>query len=212
MNLHQISSHYAVLSAEERFRLILAASGRDDDPERDKLVKAGKVRNHAFSDHWPYAQAFSKISMYTFMELQEEAAVYHDMLMFRESKNKQRSEDEKPDGTDNIDEAWLKEFDLVLVVGCQLQMKVKGWELFCEKLQVPDRLLWRDLPGYRRLEADLDISKNLAFQPIGLLRWFNRRRPKGTPKLKKLPFSARLFARGNEEAYRQRARWWGAKD
>lgn len=209
MNLHQLNSHYSNLSAEERFRLILAASGRDDDPERDKLVKAGQVKNLALSDHWPYAQAFSETSMFTFMELVEDASIYHDMLMLRHTKRDDLSEVKEPDG---ISKAWQKEFDLVLATGCRLQMKIKGWELFCEKLQVPDRLLWRDLPGYRRLEVHLDISKNMAFRPIGLLRWLNRSRPKGTPKLKKLPVSARLFARSNEYTYRERARWWGAKD
>jgi hypothetical protein len=211
MNLHQISTHYTLLSAEERFRLILAASGRDDTIEREKLVAAGPVRNLALADHWPYAQAFSEISMFSFMELLEEAAIYHDLLRLRGSKSHEHSSEELAKDATEITAAWQKEVDLVLATGCQLMMKLKGWELFCKKLQVPDRLLWRDLPGYRRLEANLEIARQWAFRPVGFLRWLNRIRPEGAPKLQQLPISARLIARTNEQAYRERARWWGAK-
>lgn len=34
MNANAVAKHYAILTAEERFRLILAASGRGDAAER----------------------------------------------------------------------------------------------------------------------------------------------------------------------------------
>ena len=62
MNTKQLLANYHLLGAEERFRLILAASGRDDEAERDRLVKTGKPQSLAMGDHWPYAQAFSEIA------------------------------------------------------------------------------------------------------------------------------------------------------
>jgi hypothetical protein len=210
MNLKQVKSTYSTLSAEERFRLILAASGRDDDAERQQLVNAGQTKNLSFSDHWPYAQAFSEISSLVFMELMEEATVYNDLLL---SRNHQRVKNGKAtnspeNDTEEFDESWQREFDLLLVTGCILHLKLKGWELFCEELQVPDRLLWQQFPGYHRLDRLLQLSKGMSFYPKGLLRWLNRKRPKGTPKLKRLPLTAKKIARSNEQAYRIRARWW----
>lgn len=214
MNVNQVKAQYSQFSAEERFRLILAASGRNDATEREQLVNSGHVKNLALSDHWPYAQAFTEIATFVFMELLEEAGVYHDLLMNRNTKHAS-AEKEVPEGeadSDCMDQAWQKEFDLLLVTGCILHLKLKGWELFCQKLHVPDRLLWQEFPGYQRLDRLLELSKGLSFVPKGFLRWLNRNRPKGSPKHKRLPITSKQIARSNEHVYRDRARWWGAKD
>ena len=41
MKADVIARNYDCLTSEERFRLILAASGRGDEAERDRLISAG---------------------------------------------------------------------------------------------------------------------------------------------------------------------------
>ncbi|HMP15640.1 MAG TPA: hypothetical protein PKD72_01335, partial [Gemmatales bacterium] len=82
---------------------------------------------------------------------------------------------------------------------------------FCQKLNVPDQLLWEGYPGYSRLVKMLEISKQFAFTPRGFLRWLNRQRPAGSPKLKRMVVSPKTVAREYVQMYHQRARWGGAK-
>ncbi len=41
MNANAVARHYALLTPEERFQLILAAGARGDDAEQDRLIRAG---------------------------------------------------------------------------------------------------------------------------------------------------------------------------
>ena len=41
MNASTVTKHYGLLTPEERFRLILAAGGRGDEAEQDRLVSTG---------------------------------------------------------------------------------------------------------------------------------------------------------------------------
>src|SRR5262245_55026199 len=80
MNANALARHYASLTPEERFRLVLAARARGDEPERGRLVDAGELVKIAMSDHAPYGQAFLELALLTFIELLEAAAHYHDAL------------------------------------------------------------------------------------------------------------------------------------
>ena len=77
MNPNALARHYDRLSPQERFALILAAGGRGDEAEQVRLVNAGGRISLTMSDHLPYAQAFDELATLTFVELVEDAAVYH---------------------------------------------------------------------------------------------------------------------------------------
>ena len=66
------------LTPEERFRLILAASGRGDEAERDRLVNAAERITLSMPDHSPFAHAFSELALLVFVEMLEDAARYND--------------------------------------------------------------------------------------------------------------------------------------
>src|SRR5579872_86977 len=73
-----LARHYANLTPEERFRLILAAGARGDEAERDRLLDAGKRITLSVQDHAPYAHAFDHFAFLAFIELLEEAARYSE--------------------------------------------------------------------------------------------------------------------------------------
>src|SRR5262245_29894012 len=78
MNANALARNYARLTPEERFRLILAAGGRGDEAERDRLVNAGERITLSMPDHSPYAHAFDELARLIFIELLETAAGYLD--------------------------------------------------------------------------------------------------------------------------------------
>ena len=80
MKAKPLTQHYPYLTPEDRFRLILAASGRGDEVERDRLIRAGKHITVSRQDHAPYACAFQEVSRLTFLQVIEEVARYFDVL------------------------------------------------------------------------------------------------------------------------------------
>ncbi len=78
MKAPPLAKNYKCLTPEERFRLILAASGRGDEAERDRLKNAGGRITLSLQDHAPYAQAFGDLALLIFIELLEEAASYQE--------------------------------------------------------------------------------------------------------------------------------------
>src|SRR5262249_18804794 len=100
MNAKAVARHYGSLTPEERFRLILAASGRGDGAERDRLAGAGEHITLSTQDFWPYAQAFDELTQMVYIELQDAAAGYFDALA--------RADDDRAifgDGDEEADQA-----------------------------------------------------------------------------------------------------------
>jgi hypothetical protein len=234
MNAKGIARNYECLTALERFSLILAASGRGDESERERLVRASRTMTMSMPDHSPYARAFTELSYLTFMELVEEATRYRDAFVHGHdtpigsndqapeekdpSKSKPSETREKLDASlegDSASElvddysAGLRSLDLALAAGYVFRTKAEGWKLFCQGLHVPPFLLWEGLPGWERLQQTLSLAEQAAFEPEGFLSWLNRIRPKGKPDLREIPLNVEVIAKTNEEIFRERVGWWG---
>jgi hypothetical protein len=238
MKMQNIVKHYDLLTPEERFGLILAAGGRGDEAEQERLTKTGKRITLSMSDHSPYAHAFDDLTLLTFIELLEDAARFFDAWhRFAEEEledepaedgeiAEEELEDEPAEDSD-IAEADIEEepagdgegeqpigqrsFDLALAAGFLFRTKVDGWKLFCERMGVPPFSLWESLPGYNRLQSALVMTEKTAFVAEGMVRWLNRIRPAGksAATIEGL-ISAEKLARELEVMFRKSAKWWGA--
>ena len=236
MNSHSLARNYAQSTPEERFRH-LAAHGRDDEADRDRLAKSAGRIGLTVTDHLPYYEAFTELATLIFTELVEEAAHYQDALrrtgdadeldaIETEAEEGDQAEqeqgdevEEKPastadtepaegDDTPSISECL---WDLALATGFFLRRKVDGWKLFCERLNVPPFVLWKDHPGFDRLMRSLDLAERAAFVPEGMVRWLNRIRPAGEPELTEAPFGVEWIADATERLFRKQAEWWGGE-
>ena len=98
---------------------------------------------------------------------------------------------------------------MALASGYVLRAKADGWKLFCEKLNILPFLYWENLPGFDRLQRAMALAEKAAFVPEGFLKWLNRIRPRGKPKLTEVPLTAEAVAKANEDIFRQRVQWWG---
>jgi hypothetical protein len=172
VNATALAKHYTRLTPEERFRLILAASGRGDEAERDRLANAGERIGLSVPSHWPFALAFQELSALTFIELIEDAACYSDARELADdaldtaSAGDEQHDRKEGEGKDAEQEggpataaakadagerpAWARALELVYVAGFMLRTKAEGWKLFCARLTVPPFLLWE---GFRASTA-----------------------------------------------------------
>jgi hypothetical protein len=229
----RLARHYDRLTPAERFRLILAASGRGDEAERERLVRTGQRITLALPEHAPYAQAFSEVALLTYLELLDEAAGYRDALDRADDARAGSDDVEQAAAaprattrgkTDNAAEAqadvdagasaapdrpvWQRALDLALAAGFVLRTKADGWAEFCARWHVPPFLLWQDLPGFDRLQRALALAAQAAFTPDGMLRWLNALRPAGAPAATAVPLTVAAVADATAAAVQERVRWW----
>ena len=236
MKANALARHYGKLTAEERFRLILAARARGDEAEGDRLVSAGQRITLSMPDHAPYADAFEELALLVFIELQEEAARYLEAVAHAddvydffgedeaedadegEAEEGESAEAEESDAKADAESAeedagerpiWQRHLDLALAAGFMLRTKAEGWKLFCARLTVPPWAVWEGLPGLDRLLSALQLAEKDAFDPEGFLRWLNAIRPDGEPERAEVPLSAEGMADAAEELFRQSIQWWG---
>jgi hypothetical protein len=233
MNANAVAKNYGRLTSEERFRLILAASGRGDQAERDRLARAGHRITLSMPDYSPCAHAFKEITLLTFIELLEEAARYleafdwaddtRDVFGGDDDEEDEGAEVEEDEGDDAEEEptaesseddagerpAWQRNLDLALASGFMLKTRADGWKLFCERLNVLPFLLWECLPGSDRLQRALALAEKAAFTPGGFLRWLNTVRPAGEPERTEMPLTAERMADATMKMFRERVDWWG---
>jgi hypothetical protein len=235
MNANGVAKNYGRLTPEERFRLILAATGRGDEAERERLARTGERITLRMPNHYPYAHAFGEVATLVFVELLEEAGklddAYHqadtalailraaeedededgDQAEETECAPEEEPLDEPADKHNGTRPEWLRSLELAYAIGYMLQTKANGWKLFCERWNIPPFLLWKELPGFDRLQRALDFAEKAAFRSDGFLSWLNRiRAKKEEPELTKVPPNATAegMADAAEEMFQLRVKWW----
>ena len=220
MTAKTLANHYAQLSAEERFRLIVAAGDRGDEVERERLMNASKRITLTMPDHAPMSDAFDELAELVFMELVEEAARYdnafehwgdHEMMDFIDGKKGRKAPVRKNGRTERE-----SSIDLCLAHGFILRTKAAGWKLFCERRGLSYFGIWQYLPGFDRLQRRLKHMEEStdwpgpAFTPGDMVRWMNRTRPADRPEATEADLiSAERFADDFDTVFRTRVEWWG---
>jgi hypothetical protein len=218
MNTNGLARHYGLLKPAERFRLILAASGRGDEAGRDRLVTSGQRITLSVPDHAPYAEALEELAPMFFVELVEDAAVYHDSFErvnesdeFDHSVGSARKKGKRKQSAADVQSKHDRLWGLVLGAGYVLRAKADGWRLFCERQGIDPYVLWSDLPGFERLQRALELAREIAFKPEGMLAWMNRIRPADEPEMTEIPLTAERVAAGTDHLFRKRVAWHGGE-
>jgi hypothetical protein len=220
VNTKTLANYYSQLSAEERFRLIVAAGDRGDETEREKLRSASKRITFSNVDYSPFAQALQELAILIFLELVEDAAMY------RAAFDRWNDAEEMGiiDGKKYIPAMAKKKalthkdhsFGLFLAEGFILRTKATGWKLFSERMGIAPFGMWQYLPGFERLQSELNIVEGTpdrpgsAYTPKGVVRWLNTVRPSGDPEVTEAKIvTAVRFADSFDAAFRKRVGWWG---
>lgn len=200
MNANAITRNYDKLTPDERWRLILSASERGDEIERERLSRSGDRLRLALPNYFHLAQTFLELGFLTFIELADEAARYLEALQWADSWAVERTE---PAPDDN------RMMRLALASGYMLKAKAGGWAAFCKRRGAPAWLLWEEFPGYDRLRRALELAEKVAYSAEEFVRWHNATRKPGTPAIADAPLTVQGVADATEKAFRNRAEWWG---
>jgi hypothetical protein len=227
-----LTRHYSELTAEERFRLILAAGAHGDGAEQERLAAVGGRLTLTMRDHAPFGHAYYEPALLTYIDLSESAAKYREALHRADDAeilNDDESEDDlgdaeaeaaeaEADGTaaDETAEAEAQTlaeqfFNFALAEGFMLKVKGDGWKLWCERMGIPPFAAWEGLPGLDRLQWALRLADQSAFTAVGVLRWLNEIAPAGQPVLRELPkaLTGEAHAAATEKMFRERVKRWG---
>jgi hypothetical protein len=194
-------------------------------------------------DYEPFSRAFHELDVLVFLEVLNTATNYLELFRMADEAAHEEVEDEDDEATEcNESEGEGDERgdaatgsgvtipprrrvrrpmserlgDLGLAEGFTLNLKVKGWQLFCARLGVPPFATWQLLPGFHRVEYALRLAQKAAFIPEGMACFLNRlARDRGEDdgrELGAVPFSAEATAAGLEKCFRGRAAWWGGEE
>ncbi len=189
MNTTALAKHYDRLTPGERLPLIMAASGRGDELERQRLVMSAPRVCYRVPDHFGLAQAFREVGEMHFLELLSLSARYFQALALADT----------PDGRDA--ERLL---DVALLFGYLVKVQLAGWRTFCAGHDLPADLCWSFLPGFATVKEAERRAGTAAFTAEGVAAYL-RRKYDATPKV----VTADEVAAGLRECLRARAEWWG---
>ncbi len=189
MNTNGLARHYETLTPKERLPLIMAASARGDEAERQRLVLSAPTVCYRVPDHFGLAMAFREVSELHFMELLDLAGL-HDQAMGM------------ADATDDEKQS-ARVLDVARLVGYLFKVKLAGWREFCAEYSIDPELCWSCLPGFERVKRAERVAEGAAFTPEGV-RAYLRKVGKATELI-----TAEAVVAGLRACLEARAEWWG---
>jgi hypothetical protein len=244
MKHNPLTRHYPALTPEERFKLILAASDRDDDAECARLVASAARLTFRMPDYAPFIHAYHDVAFTTYPHLVDSAAEYverfwmadcsivdeRDAAFDGDEAELDDSEGE-PSADDGVEPAaagdpgsdcdpfaderrkrptWVRHLEMAYAAGFILNVRVAGWKLFSERLNIPPFTYFKVLPGFDRLKRALKMAEETAFRPEGMLNWLNSIRPTDAERVTfETIISPEVYARRCEAEFRGQVEFWG---
>jgi hypothetical protein len=190
VNTNGLAKHYDKLTPRERLSLIVAASGRGDEAEQDRLVRSAPRVGYSVPDFFGRAQAFVEVSVLHLMKLLDLAGLYFRALGLADSMI-----------DDKQSERML---DCAMLSGFLFNVKLAGWRLFCAGENIDPEVCWTPLPGYSTVKEAERMAEHTAFSPEGVVAYMKR-----AGRDYRDPPTAEQVAVGLRETLEERAEWWG---
>jgi hypothetical protein len=210
MTLRSIESSYAYLKPEERFRLIMAARGRDDEVERERLARSGRRIMLSMQDHAPYTNAFKELALHVYIELLDHVARF-EFAIASVRLRRATMPDDRDDPAETMAEEDPSECpaECLQAAGYIVHTYANGWRLFCENRAIPPFVSWENLSGYERIQTRLSQAEKVAYSSEEFVAWLNSVKPEDDPELHTNPYTAEGIAQQLDEAFAFVARWSG---
>jgi hypothetical protein len=157
MNTNGLAKLYEHLTPKERLPLILAASARGDEAERNRQARSAPREGFWLPDYHGLAEGMLLASFFQLLEVLEMAAYYWQAEGLLEQEeilgdNKNKELQDRLNGITRI-------FAYLFVV------KIDGWRLFCAQHHYDPDLLWRGLPGFETVCRAAEEIRIMAFTP-----------------------------------------------
>jgi hypothetical protein len=159
MNTRTLSKNYAYLTPEERVPLLIAAMGRGDDLEVDRLLQTSKKETWTRGSHGGYAHAVLELTSLHREQLLDLAAVFHHAMVLIQMEARWRGESRKK-LADAESDLFRKDARLV---AHQFVAMVDGWQLFCQEMNFDGDALMRMGIGLETIYRTHRIACTYAF-------------------------------------------------
>jgi hypothetical protein len=169
MDTELLARHYDQLTPLERFPLIVAASVRQDEAERARLVRSAPRMTWEMPHHWGVARTFESLASFHFMKLLDLAAGY--FLAFSAVGRRRKKDADALDG-------WQD----AMYLGYEFVTYLAGWRQFCAELPVDPEIFWKLLPGYQTVKDAEELATGstdrqvygIAYKAVGAARYLAR--------------------------------------
>jgi hypothetical protein len=197
MNTNGISKLYHQLSSRERLPLILAASARGDDLERDRLARSAPREAFRVPDYFGLADGIQMQAIFHVNQLLDLAAIY-----WRGSEMLAHAGEFPPEER----KARRKQMrDLVRALAYTFTAHVDGWKRFCEEWKLDGEVLLQSLPGFGTVREAEQSARGMAFTAEEATDWMRRTGDNPTAR----PITADDVAARMQAFVESRAEWWG---
>jgi hypothetical protein len=148
MNTNGVAKHYGALAPDERLPLIVAASRRGDDQERQRLIDSAPAKLYKVPDCFGRMDTFQTLTLLHRCELLEVAGLYLQCCYIAD--------------TDRFDLA-VRVGSIGSLYGYLYRVLREGWRLFCDGLHLPPDLYADLLPGRGLLDVADRFAEAWAF-------------------------------------------------
>jgi hypothetical protein len=148
MNTNGLARHYDRLTPWERLPLMLAASARGDEAEKQRLARSAPKVSYRVPDYFALDMAFQEISDVAFMELLNLTALYFRMMGFAEAWD---------------DEHGRRMHDCSLLCGYHIKVRLAAWRAFCAEFHFDPERSWSCLPGFDTIKDAERLTEWAAF-------------------------------------------------
>lgn len=167
MNTNGLAKLYEHLSPKERLPLIIAASARGDETERNRLAHSAPTARFQLPNYYGWAEGMQLVSLFHLLELLEAAARNWQtaaLLEQEESLGKKAN----PARRDRLEE-------LTRITAYVFTVNMDGWKQFCSEFPIasPDLLL-KDLPGYEAVKEAEEAARIVAFNAAEATAWIRK--------------------------------------
>jgi hypothetical protein len=191
MNTDRLAKLYDRLTPRERLPLILAASARGDETEKDRLARSAPQRRYQLPDYHGLGDGLIQVSLRHMVErLNLAAQFWGTSFLFKEDLGKNRL----PGG--------------LRLLAYAFTARVEGWERFCAGLKIDADALLVDLPGYDLAKLTIEAARVTAFTAEAAAAWLRR---KGGPNAEGVTVelaTAEAVAASYQDFVERCVAWW----
>jgi hypothetical protein len=196
MNTNGLAKHYAHLSPKERLPLILAASARGDEAERNRLAYSAPTVDYRRPDYYGLAEGMLLACKFHLLEMLDMAAFYWEISgLLGEWEALTDEGEQKP--------PYLL-YTTVAASAYLFVTKLDGWRRFCSEFPCDSEQLMKGLPGFATVKRTEESARLRACTREEATLWIREEGNKSAETLTVETVAASFWAFVND-----RSGWWG---
>jgi len=152
MNTHNLVQHYATLTPWERVPLLVAASARADEVERDRLARSAPQYTFRVPDYWGLGEGLDDLAQRYLLSQLDLAACYWRIAAFLHQEPLGCSRQQGRQHQQRLGK-------MLKVLAHFVAVRVDGWQLLCAGLHLDPDTLLRQLPGYEAVQGMEQLAR-----------------------------------------------------